>query len=274
MQIIKKTVSLIFIAIAVLIVLLDLWGAATLGTLEPAQNAQRDATANRVVAVFGGTGSVGDGFLKAALADPEVEKVYAITRRISPRMEAEADSTKLEVRLHADFTDYASLADILPDISTVLWGLGTTSIGMDDDTYTRIHVDFPLAFARAWRAAREQSPMSFHYITGMGTDAQGAQHWAREKGRAEIALAEMGAPRGMRAFGYRSAFVRPTSENANALHHLGEVLLKPGSLVITATELGQAMLEISARTGEVSNGTLIDNEDSIRFASVYPFRER
>lgn len=269
MGFIKKTVSLIFIAFAALIVGFDLWGAATLGTLEPKADPERDATANRVVAVFGGTGSVGDGFLKAALADPEVEKVYAVTRRLSPRMETEKDNAKLEVIVQEDFTDYTNLAGILPDINTVLWGLGTTSIGMDDDTYTWIHVDFPLAFAKAWLASEPAGPMSFHYITGMGTDPNGSQHWAREKGRAELTLAKMGEGNPLRAYGYRSAFVRPTSENANAFHHLGEVLLKPGSLVITATELGQAMLEIAARTAEVPNGALIDNEDSIRYAKAY-----
>lgn len=269
MQIIKKSVSLIFLVFAVLMVGFNIWGAATLGTLEPDESSPRDASANRVVAVFGGTGSVGDGFLKAALADPGVEKVYAVTRRLSPRMEAEQSSPRLEVILHEDFTDYTTLAEILPDVNTVLWGLGTTSIGMDDATYTRIHVDFPLAFTRAWLSARDTAPMAFHYITGMGTDPEGDQHWAREKGRAEQTLASMAQGTGLRTFAYRSAFVRPTSENANALHYLGEILLKPGSLVITATELGQAMLEISARTQELPNGTIVDNEDSIAYARAY-----
>jgi len=272
MGFIKKAVSLIFIVFAALIVGFDLWGAATLGSLEPSANPVRDDTANRVVAVFGGTGSVGDGFLKAALADPDVEEVYAFTRRLSPRMEAEADNKKLTVILHEDFTDYSGVTDVLARINTVLWGLGTTSIGMDDETYTWIHVDFPLAFTRAWLDAKPKGPMSLHNITGMGTDPNGREHWAREKGRAELTLAKMGEENALRSYGYRSAFVRPTSETANAFHHLGEVLLKPGSLVITATELGQAMLEIGARTNEVPNGTLIDNEDSIRYAKVYAHR--
>lgn len=269
MKFLKKLVSLIFVVFAALIVGFNIWGAATLGTLEPQPNAQRDASANRVVAVFGGTGSVGDGFLKAALADPQVEKVYAVTRRLSPRMEREAGSPKLEVILHEDFTDYSSFSGILADVNTVLWGLGTTSIGMDDKTYTWIHVDFPIAFAKAWLAERTEGPMAFHYITGMGTDPEGDAHWAREKGRAEIELAQMAENTGLRSFGYRSGFVRPTSENSNALINFSELLLKPGSLVITATELGQAMLEISARTSELPNGTIIDNADSIAYARVY-----
>jgi hypothetical protein len=45
--------------------------------------------------------------------------------------------------------------------------------------------------------------------------------------------------------------------------------LKLGSLVITATALGEAMLEISTRTGELVNGTLTDNADSIDDAKAY-----
>ena len=114
--------------------------------------------------------------------------------------------------------------------------------------------------------------MSFHSVTGMGTDPQGEQHWAREKGRAEQEVATMAEDSDLRTFGYRSAFVRPTSEQANGLHYLGEFLLRPGALVITGKQLGEAMLEISARTMELENGTLIDNADSIAYAEA--FQER
>jgi hypothetical protein len=143
---------------------------------------------------------------------------------------------------------------------------------MDDSTYTLIHVDFPLAFVTAWLAARTAAPMSFHYVTGMGTDPEGDQHWAREKGRAELELANLAEGTGLRTFSYRSAFVRPTSEQANAFHYLLEALLKPGALVITAKDLGGAMLEISARTTELENGMLIDNADSIVYAAQYKKR--
>jgi hypothetical protein len=113
--------------------------------------------------------------------------------------------------------------------------------------------------------------MAFHYVTGMGTDPEGGSHWAQEKGRAERELAAMAEGTPLRTFSYRSAWVRPTSEQANALVYLGELLLRPGYLVIPGKALGQAMLEISARTAELPNGTLIDNADSIAYAAVYPF---
>ena len=269
MKLILKILGFSMLGLLVLVAAFDIWGLLTLGTMTPDADAARDENANRVVMVFGATGSVGDGLLKAAIEDPAVEKIYVVTRRTSPRMEAAADSGRVEVVLHKDFTDYSSMADVLVDVNTVLWGLGTSSLNVDDATYTWIHVDFPVAFVRAWLSARTEGPMSFHYITGMGTDAEGSEHWAREKGRAERELAEMAADSDLRTFAYRSAFVRPTSEQANGFHYVLEALLRPGMLVITSKELGEAMLEISARTDELANGTLIDNADSIAFANAY-----
>lgn len=111
--------------------------------------------------------------------------------------------------------------------------------------------------------------MAFHYVTGMGTDPVGSAHWAREKGRAERELAAMAEGTGLRSFSYRSAYIRPTTEEANPFAYVGELLLKPGHLVITSRALGQAMLEISARIDELPNGTLIDNADSIAYARAY-----
>lgn len=257
---------------ALLVVALDIWGFATLGSISLESNPAIDEDANKVVMVFGATGSVGDGLLKAAVEDPNVDKVYVITRRTSPRIEAGVASGKVVLRMHKDFTDYASVSDILGQTNTVMWSLGTTSIGVDDATYTLVNVDFPVAFVTAWLAARRDAPMSFHYVAGMGTDANGDQQWAREKGRTENEVAYLAQDSGLRTFSYRSAFVRPTSEQAGTLHYFLEALLRPGSLVISAKELGEAMLEISARTTTLKNGTLIDNADSIAYAKAYEER--
>ena len=269
MKIVKILAVLSVLLLFTLVVASNIWGIFTLGTIVPEATANRDENANRVVMVFGATGSVGDGLLKAAVEDPGVKKVYVVTRRSSPRIDAGVTSGRVEMRLLKDFTDYSSLTDILGEVNTVLWGLGTSSFNVDDATFTWIHVDFPVAFVQAWLSARTAAPMSFHYVTGMGTDAQGSAHWAREKGRAEREVAALAEGSGLRTFGYRSAFIRPTTEQANVLHYALEMILKPGGLVITSKELGGAMLEIGMRTGELANGTLIDNADSIAYAHLY-----
>lgn len=273
----KKILARVLVAFATLFLLLligfNLWGMATLGKYSPDPDAYRNPTANRVVMVFGATGSVGDGLLKAAMIDDSVEKIYAITRRLSPRLEAGQASGRVEVILHEDFADYSGMSQQLAEVNTVLWGLGATSVGMDPDLYRLIHLDFPTAFVRSWLAARTEGPMAFHYVTGMGTGEGESAQWAQDKGRAERLVAEMAEGTGLRTFGHRSAWIRPTDENANLLIYLAEPLLKPGHLVIRGVDLGRAMLEISARTGELDNGTLIDNKDALDYAAVYSIPE-
>ena len=264
----KILLSLVGVFI-ILILGFNIWGAITLGTVTPDPSAVRNDKANKVVAVFGATGSAGDGLLKAAMEDPDVKTIFAVTRRMSPRLEAGQASGRVDVILHDDYTDYSRLSGQLVHVNTVLWGLGASSVGMDEETYRRIHVDFPVSFVTAWLAVRTKAPMAFHYISGMGTgEEQGAQ-WAKDKGRAERELSQLGASTGLRTFGHRSAWIRPTSENASWLTYAGELLLKPGHMVIRGIDLGRAMLEISARTKELANGTLIDNKDAITYAKLY-----
>lgn len=270
MKLIGKLLAWLVAAFVILIVGLNVWGRLTLGSHPPADDAQRDPAANRVVMVFGATGSAGDGLLEAAMTAPEVEKVYAVTRRLSPRLEAGKASGRVEVILLQDFTDYSGLTEQLAEVNTVLWGLGTTSVGMEPELYRHIHEDFPTSFVSAWLAARDgRGPMAFHYVTGMGTGEDESAQWAQDKGRAERRVAAMAEGTGLRTFGHRSAWIRPTDDNANLLIYLAEPLLMPGFMVIRGTDLGNAMLEISARTGELPNGALIDNKDAIDYADAY-----
>lgn len=269
----KRLILLVIALLVLAIVVFNLWGFLTLGTLEPEQGEPYDPLANKVVLVSGANGSVGDGLLKAAMDAPEVEKIYALTRRTSPRIDAGVDSGRITLLMHDDFTDYSAFAEQLAEVNTVLWGLGTSSLNVDDETFTWIHVDFPVAFVKEWLAARTDGPMAFHYVTGMGTDADGDAHWAREKGRAEIEVAELAEGTGLRTFGYRSGYIKPPADVANMAMDIVAALLRPGGLVIDSQDLAGAMFEISARTEELPNGTLIDNVDSIRYGDAYRNRK-
>ena len=153
-SILKKILLIGLLGFLLLVAAFDIWGYLTLGKITPQENAYIDDNANRVVMVMGATGSVGDGLLKAAIEAPEVDKVHVVTRRTSPRIEQGVAEGKVTMHMHEDFTDYAPLTDVLQEVDTVLWGLGATSIGMDDDTYTLIHVDFPVAFVSEWLSQR------------------------------------------------------------------------------------------------------------------------
>ncbi len=267
MKFIKITAIAVFSLFVLLIAFYNIRGMLTLGTIEPSLDPVRDITANRVVLVTGATGSVGDGLLKAAIEDPNVSKVYVITRRSSARIDAGVASGKVTSLVHQDFTDFSLFQTELAEVNTVLWGLGVSSIGIDEALYKKIQLDFPVAFTKQWLAVRNTAPMAFHYITGMGTG--GDADWAKVKRQAELELTAMAENTPLRTFHYRSAFVRPSSEQSNAFHYLLEALFTPGSMVISAKELGQCMLEIGIRTEELANGAIIDNADSIAYADTY-----
>jgi hypothetical protein len=271
-----KWLAIMLTVVFALIIGFNVWGAATQGSLEPADNAERDTSANKVVMVFGATGSAGGGLLKAAVEDNEVEKVYVVTRRSNDYIASVEARDKVSVIMHKDFTDYSQLDSQLGEVSTVLWALGTSSMSVDAATYTLIHVDFPAAFVPAWLAARRavghiDSPMAYHFIAGMGTGDSDAP-WAHDKRKTERDVAAMAEGTGLRSFSYRSAYIRPISETTNIGHHITEVLLRSGKLVTSSKELGQAMLEISARTQELPNGTLLDNGDSLAYTKAFLLR--
>ena len=77
---VKKILLVLAVGFLALLVGLNIWGAATLGTFTPSPDAYRDPAAKAVVMIFGATGSVGDGLLKAAMQDDEVEKIYAVSK--------------------------------------------------------------------------------------------------------------------------------------------------------------------------------------------------
>jgi uncharacterized protein YbjT (DUF2867 family) len=136
--------------------------------------------------LFGATGMVGQGALKAALADPGVERVLAVVR--SP---IGVSHDKLRERVHRDFNDYSALAGELAGYDACLFCLGVSAGGLSEAEYTAITYDVTLAAAKAVVAA---SPAArFLYVSGAGTDSteKGRAMWARVKGRTENALRAM-----------------------------------------------------------------------------------
>jgi hypothetical protein len=100
------------------------------------------------IAIFGASGTAGDGILKAALANPDIRKIHVITRRATPRIEAGVASGKVQMTKHMDYLDYASIIELVADVDAVFWAIGISSIGIDEDTYRKIHVDFPRQFVK------------------------------------------------------------------------------------------------------------------------------
>ncbi|MFF2328589.1 MULTISPECIES: NAD-dependent epimerase/dehydratase family protein [unclassified Streptomyces] len=154
------------------------------------------------VVIFGASGMVGHGALRACLLDERVEEVLVVTRR-----PLNVDHPKVREIIHTDFTEYTAILDELKGLDACFFCLGVSAAGHSEEEYTRITHDYTLAAARAVSAAGA-SP-AFLYVSGEGTDSteQGRAMWARVKGRTENELLAMP----FRAYMFRPAYIQPVN---------------------------------------------------------------
>ena len=166
----------------VLFALLYVAGAVILARKDESIAVFEEPTATyETIVIFGASGTAGDGILKAALANPDIEKIHVITRRATPRIEAGVASGKVQMTLHMDYLDYSAVQAQIADADAVYWAIGISSVGIDEETYGMIHVDFPARFLAAWTDASDKPGTSFHYISSSDISADSSAMWAREK---------------------------------------------------------------------------------------------
>ncbi len=228
--------------------------------------------AHATVAIFGASGTAGDGILKAALADPGIDTIHVITRRATPRIEEGVASGKVQMTLHMDYLDYSAIREQIAAADAVYWAIGLSSIGVDEKTYGMIHVDFPMRFVEEWLDASEKPDISFHYISSSDISEDSSAMWAREKVRAEKSLFGFADGTRMRVIAYRPDYIGPTSEEA----HLGQDALfwffRPVGAAVRATEIGRAMLEVTARGSDFENGDRLGTRGIVRHSDAYDRR--
>ena len=227
---------------------------------------------HRVIAIFGASGTAGDGILKAALADPDIQKIHVITRRATPRIEDGVAAGKVVMTLHMDYLNYANIRPEISEVDTVYWAIGISAVGADEETYGRIHVDFPMQFVKEWTAVNPEPGLSFHFISSSDISADSRAMWAREKLRAEKSLFGFADGTNLRVIAYRPDYIGPTQEEA----HLGQDLMywffRPVGAAVKATEIGRAMIELTARGSGVENGTKVGTAAIVRYSDAYERR--
>ncbi|AJE38966.1 NAD(P)H-binding protein [Streptomyces nodosus] len=152
------------------------------------------------VVLFGASGMVGQGVLRACLLDPAVTRVLVVVRN-----PLGVSHPKLQEVIHQDFTDLSAISEQLAGHDACFYCLGISSAGRSEAEYTRITYDYALAAARA--VSVSNPGLTFTYVSGEGTDSseQGRTMWGRVKGRTENALLAMP----MDAYMFRPAYIRP-----------------------------------------------------------------
>jgi hypothetical protein len=257
----------------VLFALLYIAGAITLALKDNSIAAFAGATATyETIAIFGASGTAGDGILKAALANPDISKIHVITRRATPRIKEGVAAGKVQMTLHLDYLDYAAVQQQIADADAVYWAIGISSIGVDEKTYGMIHVDFPARFLAEWSDVSDKPAISFHYISSSDISEDSSAMWAREKVRAERTLFEFAAGTKLKVIAYRPDYIGPTDEEA----HIGQDLLfwffAPIGAAVRAEQIGQAMFEVSTRINEFENGDKLGTRSIVRYSDAYERR--
>lgn len=151
------------------------------------------------VVIFGGTGMIGQGALRACLADPGVGRVLAVGR--NPVAVAHP---KLRGLVVADLFDLDACAADLTGYDACLYALGPSAAGMDAAAYARVTHDLTLSVAAV--LARLNPGMTFVFVSGVGAGRDARAMWARVKARTEDALRSLPFAR---TYAFRPAVIQP-----------------------------------------------------------------
>jgi uncharacterized protein YbjT (DUF2867 family) len=216
------------------------------------------------VILFGATGMVGEGVLHEALKHPDVESILVIGRR-----SCNVKHHKLKELLHTDFFDYSTLGERLRGFNACFFCLGVSSVGMNEQDYSRITYDLTMQAARTLSGFNPD--MTFCYISGTGTDSteKGRSMWARVKGKTENHLTRLPYKA---VYLFRPGLMKPTKGQKNVkplfkvlglLYPLWKVLSSKN--VCTLEEVGLAMIQ-AAQTGYTKQ--ILENKDIAQLASI------
>ncbi|MGA2535796.1 MAG: NAD-dependent epimerase/dehydratase family protein [Terracidiphilus sp.] len=199
------------------------------------------------VLIYGATGMVGQGVLRACLLDPDVAQVVTIGRTATGVHDA-----KLKEVERRDLDNYAESERDLADFDACFFCLGVTSSGLSEADYTRLTYGLTLAAGEA--LSRVNPGMTFIYVSGSGTDSSdtGRAMWARVKGRTENALLRLP----LNAYMFRPGFIQPLDgiQSKTPMYRRFYTVLKTvmpllrwalPNQILTTREIGQAMLAVA-----------------------------
>ena len=190
------------------------------------------------------SGMVGEGVLQECIADDKVQSILVIGRK-----PCGYSGGKIKEILHSDFSTISVISDQLKEYDACFFCAGISSLGINEDQFTKITYDLTLGFAKTFA---EVNPNSiFCYISGAGTDSseKGKQMWARVKGKTENDLLKLPFKS---VYNFRPAFMKPNkgAKNVkgfyrviNAIFPLLRAFNK--NYFLTLQEVGKAMINIT-----------------------------
>ena len=192
------------------------------------------------VIITGATGMVGEGVLIECLENKQVIEILSLSRK-----SCGMTHPKLKECLIPDFMNIEQYAMELSGYDACFYCAGVSSIGMDEEKFTKITYDTTLHVAKT--LSQLNPDMVFTFVTGQGTDSteHGKIMWARVKGKTENALMQLPF-KGQ--YNFRPGFMKHFKEQKNVKTILKVVswffpILFPKQS-LTLQEVGRAMIQV------------------------------
>ncbi|MBC6108825.1 epimerase [Pedobacter fastidiosus] len=215
------------------------------------------------VIITGTTGMVGEGILIQCLNSPEINSVLVINRKPCGYVHP-----KLKEIIHQDFFNFSPIENQLAGYNACFFGLGISSVGVDDDTYYKM--TYTLTMHVAQTLAKLNEDMTFCYVSGGGTDSteKGRLKWARVKGKTENDLMKLPFEQ---VFNFRPGFIKPIKgqkyahkfyKYINWLFPIGRAIYQNG--FCTMEELANAMINTLSHNNERK---ILEGKDIIALAN-------
>jgi uncharacterized protein YbjT (DUF2867 family) len=193
--------------------------------------------------ITGASGMVGEGVLHECLQHYDVEEVLVVGRR-----SCGYTHLKLKEIVHKDLYNLTSIEDQLKGYNACFFCLGMSSVGVKEPEFHKVTYELTMHFART--LAKLNNDMTFCYISGSGTNANGRLMWQRVKGKTENDLMKLDLKQ---VYNFRPGIIKPTKGLKNTLplyKWMGWMLpiikiIAPKS-VVTLQQIGDAMINVTS----------------------------
>ena len=194
--------------------------------------------------ITGASGMVGEGVLYECLQNSHVEEVLVVGRRTCGHTHP-----KLKEIIQSDMYNLSSIEDQLDGYDACFFCLGMSSVGVKEAEFKKVTYDLTMHFGKT--LSRLNPEMTFCYISGSGTNANGKLMWQKVKGKTENDL--MNLPF-RQVYNFRPGVIQPIKGLKNTLSlykWMGWLLpiiktISPGS-VVTLQQIGDAMINVTMK---------------------------
>lgn len=207
---------------------------------------------------------VGEGVMHECLNSTEVEQVLIISRRPYG-----LQHPKLKEVIHKDFSDFGAIENELKGYNAAFLCMGITSIGANEDLYTKVTHDYTLALSKSFVKQNPEGVIC--YVSGKGTrQEEGVKNmWIRVKGRTERDLQKLSP----KAYMFRPGYIKPMKgmQNTYTMYKVLDWFMFPLTKMIAPgaacrlKEIGQAMITCASKGYEK---TILEVKDIVRAAKL------